>query len=369
MQFCFALSVFLINLGIVFGNTNEFFDCPHWPHLMILGAQKAGTTSLYQGLIKHPDLCDAKKNANELGYYSKEVHFFDIKMDRFKKGPQFYCSRFETCKHKKKALHIDCTPDYLEYGVAQRMKRTFSPKDRKKIKLIAILREPVQRMLSWYNHLRSIIPLEGKAACERDGYCKLIYRNHYEKEKCTKKEGDIKNKDDCISHVASKKIKIPQGNQFGEFITFKEFALVNNHSVEKGQYVDILKEFIDVFGDQNILVLNYDFMMNNQRKTLSLISKFVGIDDTWSSNFKFPHVNERNANVKKDLDDIDCEFLRELDNYFSPYNKRLYSMLHSNRKKFWSGQPHFRRFEQIVHCTKKKVIYGYLEMSNNTSIS
>jgi len=341
MHFVHWLSVFLITLGIVSGNNDEFFDCPNWPHLMILGAQKAGTTSLYQGLIQHPDLCDAKIDPNERGHFSKEVHFFDITMDRFEKGPEFYCSRFTTCQNKNKALHIDCTPDYLEFGVAQRMNKTFSPEDRKKIKLIAILREPVERMLSWYNHLHSIVELEGKEVCERDGYCKLIYRNHYKDKQ-------------CISHITTNKITISQDSSLGEFVSFQEFAFYNHRPVEKGQYVDILTEFFDVFGEKNVLVLNYDFMMSNQRETLSLISKFAGIDDSWGSNFELPHGNEKNSNGKKGLANIHCAFLHRLNSYFSPYNNRLYSMLKKNREKFWSGQPHFPVFKQPlpVQCTK-----------------
>ena len=55
------------------------------PDFLIIGAQKSGTTSIYQALKKHPDI-----------YFpdTKEINFFFFP-DKYAKGGQFYEKFFE----------------------------------------------------------------------------------------------------------------------------------------------------------------------------------------------------------------------------------------------------------------------------------
>ena len=59
------------------------------PDFLIIGAQKGGTTSLYNYLIEHPNILAARK---------KEVHFFDQHSQR---GVSWYRSHFATTTHKQ----------------------------------------------------------------------------------------------------------------------------------------------------------------------------------------------------------------------------------------------------------------------------
>jgi len=360
MEWFSKIRVLLVSLGIVFSNGNDQYDCPHWPELLVLGAQKAGTTTLFDALMAHPDVCDAKVEDGDKGFYKKEVHFFDRNMGIYEKGPQFYCSRFTTCNLKKKdpvadaewikkALHIDCTPNYLDFHIAERMKKTFSPESRKKIKLIAILRDPTERLLSFYNHVMSIIPLHrhGTEKCKKTPFCQNILRESFNKY--------------TYADLTSKWLKIPQGDHLNKYLNFREFALANNHAVRLGRYADILEEYFDVFDKENILVLNYDFMMNNQRETLSIVSKFVGIGDKWDSNFTFSHQNDFQFNGRLRVEDINCDFLNQLNNYYRPYNNKLYNMMYRFKNNFWSGHPHFRRFN-TVSCKDESRLEYVLKM-------
>ena len=123
----------------------EYFDCPHWPRLLILGTQKAATTSLFDALTKS-NICEAHYYDDEPSYFGKEVHFFD-EPERFEKGPSFYCSRFSMCRSRSNNitqidLHIptDATPNYLNFGIASQMKETFPPSAIEKIKIIVVVR-------------------------------------------------------------------------------------------------------------------------------------------------------------------------------------------------------------------------------------
>ena len=47
-----------------------------WP-LMLIGAQKAATSSLFTNLAGHPDFCYTPSLGDEPRRYDKEKHFFD----------------------------------------------------------------------------------------------------------------------------------------------------------------------------------------------------------------------------------------------------------------------------------------------------
>ena len=48
----------------------EYFDCPHWPRLLILGTQKAATTSLFDALTKS-NICEAHYDDDKPSYFRK----------------------------------------------------------------------------------------------------------------------------------------------------------------------------------------------------------------------------------------------------------------------------------------------------------
>jgi len=331
-------------------NDQEYFECPNWPRLFILGAQKAGTTSVFRALMEHPNFCFAVTDKLEPMSYEKEVHYFDLN-GRFKKDPSFYCSRFSKCVPcssyepdcdparderltEEGMLHVDSTPAYLDFSIAERMGKTFSPSARKNMKFIAILREPVGRMVSWYNHLRSITPENEYRNCYK--YCARLFRETFKENLPTN------------SGIRPGTITIAQGDDLEKFLSFEEFALTEEVTTRKGKYIDILEEYFNVFGAENVLVLNFDSLMKFQRKTMTLISEFLGVDDAWDSNFTFPHFNEFEFDGKISIDDVDSAFLREMVDFYQPYNKRLYTFLRINRDKLWHGQPSFPPFTNIL---------------------
>jgi hypothetical protein len=59
---------------------------PVYPDLFLLGALKCATTSLYDLLIQHQDVCHAR---------NKEVHFFDDH-SHYRKGASYYGEHFYT---------------------------------------------------------------------------------------------------------------------------------------------------------------------------------------------------------------------------------------------------------------------------------
>jgi hypothetical protein len=106
------------------------------PTFLIVGAAKAGTTSLAAWLSAHPDVFVAPE---------KEVHFFDRSYDR---GVGWYRSRFAGARTER-AIG-EATPEYMALPQAVERMAEVVPDAR----LIAILRNPVDRAYSQYWHQR-----------------------------------------------------------------------------------------------------------------------------------------------------------------------------------------------------------------------
>jgi hypothetical protein len=113
------------------------------PDFLIIGAQKCGTTSLYYYLSQHPNIIPSK---------NKEVGYFD----RFyKNGLSWYRSKFPLVFRKALFLlrgqHLktfEASSGYiLNLNALQRIKNILP-----NVKLILMLRNPVDRAYSHYQH-------------------------------------------------------------------------------------------------------------------------------------------------------------------------------------------------------------------------
>jgi len=108
--------------------------------IMIIGAAKCGTTTLYNHLVQHPDICEG---------IIKEPEYFTINRGDEKYKNRSYISLFniDLSKHK---YTLDASTGYSmchnEKGVAQRMKDYgLNPF------IIYIVRNPLDRIRSHYN--------------------------------------------------------------------------------------------------------------------------------------------------------------------------------------------------------------------------
>ncbi len=123
------------------------------PDFLIIGAQKCGTTSLYCYLAEHPQIVTVPH---------KEVHFFDLNYDR---GLAWYDACFPP-SNKPDSIVGEASPYYLFHPqVPARVYQHF-----REIKLIVLLRNPVDRAISQYYHEVKLgfekLSLEEAIACE-----------------------------------------------------------------------------------------------------------------------------------------------------------------------------------------------------------
>lgn len=115
------------------------------PAFVIIGGQKCGTTSLYRYLSLHPQVLPARL---------KEIHFFDR---NFARGLGWYRAQFPvraTAPRRGAApgwITGEATPYYLFHpAAAERLAATLP-----EVTLIALLRNPVDRAYSHYQHVRA----------------------------------------------------------------------------------------------------------------------------------------------------------------------------------------------------------------------
>ena len=110
------------------------------PNFLIIGTQKAGTRWMRNLLVQHPDIYMAEE----------ELHFFDS-AEKYARGRAWYEAQF-TGAHGEKAIG-EKTPNYLVTAKSDPLER---PRRIHELlpdaRLIAILRNPVERAISAINH-------------------------------------------------------------------------------------------------------------------------------------------------------------------------------------------------------------------------
>ena len=117
------------------------------PDFLIIGAQKCGTTSLYDYLVQHPQVLAARY---------KELHFFDY---NFQKGEAWYRRRLPSKAQMRAAQKTvgtrvitgEASPCYMVFPQTPERVFRFVPN----VKLIVLLRNPVDRAFSQYQMNRA----------------------------------------------------------------------------------------------------------------------------------------------------------------------------------------------------------------------
>ncbi len=189
---------------------------------LILGAQKSGTSALDFYLRKHPDIGMAQ---------TKEVHFFDNE-DFFQKPDVNYSeyhNHFDFTAVKK--VYGEATPIYLYWDPCS--KRIW--KYNKNIKLIILLRNPIDRAFSHWN-------MEFDRNADTDTFFNCI-RNEKDR--------------------------------------LKE-ALTTQHRVysyvDRGLYSQQIIRYKKYFPDDQLLFIKYENFITNQNSTLKKVFDFLKID-------------------------------------------------------------------------------------------
>lgn len=276
---------------------------PQLPTVQLIGAQKAGTSALADWLFDQGGFARPIVFQGEPWFYSKEAHFFDIDT-RFAKGLEFYKKRYEQC-----AMAMDATPDTLAFP--DRVHAVYEAAGEVDcVKIIVILREPIARELSLYNHLAH--DWRTLSESDKSGWNRQVL----------KPDGSLMGFQDFVESVS-----VP--------------ALVKEHgpgrSTRYSMYAMHLRKWFDRFDRKQILVLSYDELKNHPKRLQDRVRKFLG--QAIPGDLKYCNSNDNPLKIKQPPRQAKEALAKILD----PLNEDLYSLLEQNRGPSMEQYP-FPRF-------------------------
>jgi hypothetical protein len=261
------------------------------PDFIVIGTQRGGTTSFYHYLTQHPSVAPAS---------TKEVHFFDVS---FQKGVWWYRAHFPLLLRRRYAesrlqqpfITGEASPYYLFHPlVPQRIVQTMPH-----VKLIALLRNPVDRAYSQYR-------------LELDwGFETRTFEDAVASE-------EMRNGDKGDQLVA-------EGARQG-------FNYRHHTYLSRGIYVDQLQRWLSLFPPEQLLILKSEDFYEAPAATLKQTLDFLHLPSTQPSQMSAadydPHDGySRLRQTKRSVSSMTPALRQQLYAYFAPHNARLYELL------------------------------------------
>lgn len=224
------------------------------PDLLIIGAPRCGTTSLFWALATHPGLAVP---------WEKEVHFFD---DRYRRGSLWYRAHFAlraTVRRRSQQV-FEATPSYLNHPDVPARVHQLCPDAR----LLVLLRNPGERAYSEWALHRSL---------------------GWEKEQFTS--------------AAASSLRQPPPMP-GEARPDECGYLRNS------RYTEDLDRWIALYRSDQLLVVTFEDLTSKPTDILHRILRFAGLDEDVP--LTFPSMNARSRIP------LDTSLRAQLDAYFMP---------------------------------------------------
>lgn len=253
------------------------------PDFVIVGTQKGGTSSLYAYLCEHPLVARAAR---------KEVHFFDL---HYAKGERWYRSQFPTQRELaavaaeqrgaaggERAVTGEASPYYLFHPLAAERMTSVVPSTR----VIALLRDPVDRALSHYHHAvrLGVEDLSLEAAIDREA--------------------------ERLAGEESRLVEQPDAESFAH----------RQHSyLARGRYLGQLQRFEAYRSAGRLLVLRSEDLFGDPQRGFDETLAFLGLPP-----WRLTDVRARNTGEYSGPDAAVAARLRA---YFEPHNRALYEYL------------------------------------------
>lgn len=252
------------------------------PDFIIIGAGRAGTTALYSYLIQHPLIVAASTDNNES---VADLHFFEYIISN---NIQWYKSHFpilfsKSNNHKNSFITGEYTSTYMYHPDVPKRVFNLLPK----IKLIVILRNPIDKAYSTYQQQF------------RFGEYTTSFEDTINAEF---KRIDL-NKD------------FPELNSNN--YDFENFVAQN--IIRHGVYADYLETWLKIFDRKQILILNSDDLKKSTKETLRRVFNFLNV-----SNYDIKDTSQVNVGKYPPINKITRKKLIE---FFKPHNQRLNKLL------------------------------------------
>ncbi|MGL5942408.1 MAG: sulfotransferase family protein [Waterburya sp.] len=179
------------------------------PDFLIIGAAKSGTTSLYEYLNRHPQIFLSR---------IKEPQFFAVD-SQYERGIEWYSSLFKDASPEQ--ICGEATTDYTKLPLYPKTPERIAH-HLPNVKMIYIMRHPVERVYSHYKHLQRGQKVE---------------------------------------------------------LTFKDYIQENHVCIDTSYYFKQINRYLDIFPKESFLFLLMEDLIHNPEQTLEQICKFIGVNE------------------------------------------------------------------------------------------
>lgn len=237
------------------------------PDYLIVGAQKAGTTTMFNMLSRHPAV------ANPL---NKEMHYFDRRDIR---------SSWEYRRHfpiSSQKITGEATPSYLFYpGVAEQVRQELPD-----TKIVVVLRNPVDRAYSHYcmrqTRGKELLSFEDAIDAEQERLSEALESFQHQPD----------------AHGAE---------------------LLAHSYVARGLYATQLTDWYRQFPTERVFVMCYERFINDLDKEFGSLCHFlgiareIGVEQIHLNSGRYPPMQEGTR--------------RQLSEYFREPNRKLYNLI------------------------------------------
>jgi len=257
---------------------------------LIAGVQRCGTSSLFYYLCQHPQMAQPER---------KELHFFN--RSDYSEDLRYYRSFFPLRNfYNKRVITGEATPEYSFYPLIMSRIQQALPK----IKIILIVRDPVQRAISHYRaqtphrrpeSFRAAIKLDQQFFGDR-GISNPFELDHYER---------------------------------------------SQNYISRGRYIDYVPFIYKSFPKQNLLLLKAEDMFADPLSVVNKCCEFLEVDKLTfiHSHNETDHRRKSNhllRSLQSVPEPISAELEEELYSYFYRYNQMFYEFIQQDMK--WDRQ-------------------------------
>ncbi len=218
------------------------------PNVIIAGAPKCGTTSLYRYLSDHSEVCTSRYGETRF-LIDKDKPFYNPERNFSTQGIDGYRQLFEHCNRDLQKAIVDVTPDYLYQKTPLNVLPKISPVP----VFVFILRNPSMRTYSLYQFARNNIGLINKNIS-----FKLFIQ--------------------MIEESSGKKL---------------EDRFILHDECEKSKYINYLRAYLEVFGLDKIIVCLFEELKLNPQQFMSDLCRQINIDGSFYENYQFKIYNQK----------------------------------------------------------------------------
>ena len=244
------------------------------PDFIVIGAQKAGTTSLFRYLTALPQV--ARPFGQEPVFFSHEI--------KFARGADEYRANFPLKAGMRQRITGEASGEYLYYPDAPERIAELVPD----VRMIAVLRDPVDRTVSHYFH-------NVKLGLEELNLEEAIHR-------------------ELTWHQSSDPATGPLHRRFGVLGSGRAY-------LGRSMYAQHLARWFDRFDDSQILVVEAESLYDDPAATTATVCDFLFLPHPTSQQFARHNAGRRT--------DVDGELVAWLTSTFSEPNRELRELLHT----------------------------------------